>query len=343
MDAGTLNSKVEQKVRQAHMASIDKSRTMASALRPGPSGLPPAQVAEIQRSRMLSAAIQAVEEVGYTRMTVAQVISRAKVSRKTFYDVFIDREDCFLAAFEQTIVSARARVTDAYAQQPNWRHGIRAALEALLELMEREPGLARFAVVEALAAGPRVLESRAVVLAELAGAVDQGRSTAAASDRCSPVTAEGVVGAIFAVLHSRLLERDGEPLTRLASPLMSMIVLPYLGAEIANRELEQPPRASRPLTAHPVGHSDPLKGLDMRLTYRTVRVLVALGEKPGVSNRDAAQGAGITDPGQISKLLRRLEHLELVENRGHGQTRGSTNAWYLTARGIRVTRATRRH
>ena len=44
---------------------------------------------------MLSAAIQAAEEVGYTRMTVAQVITRAKVSRKTFYDVFIDREDCF--------------------------------------------------------------------------------------------------------------------------------------------------------------------------------------------------------------------------------------------------------
>jgi AcrR family transcriptional regulator/DNA-binding MarR family transcriptional regulator len=325
------------------MASIDKSRTMPAALRPGPSGLPPGQVAEIQRSRMLSAAIQAVEEVGYTRMTVAQVISRAKVSRKTFYDVFIDREDCFLAAFEQTIARARTRVTDAYARQPSWRDGIRAALEALLELMEREPGLARLAVVEALAAGPRILESRAVVLAELAGVVDRGRSATTAGEASSPVTAEGVVGAIFAVLHSRLLERDGEPLTSLVGPLMSMIVLPYLGAEVAGSELERPPRAPRALTGRPVKHADPLEGLDMRLTYRTVRVLVAIGEKPGVSNRDVARAAGIADPGQISKLLRRLERLELVENRGHAQTRGSTNAWYLTARGIRVTRATRRH
>ena len=325
------------------MASIDKSRAMPPALRPGPSGLAPGQVAEIQRSRMLSAAIQAVEEVGYTRMTVAQVISRAKVSRKTFYDVFIDREDCFLAAFDQTIARARTRVTDAYARQPSWRDGIRAALEALLELMEREPGLARLAVVEALAAGRRILESRAIVLAELAGAVDRGRSAATAGDGSSPVTAEGVVGAIFTVLHSRLLERDGEPLTSLVGPLMSMIMLPYLGAEVARSELERPRRAPRPLTGRPVKHSDPLEGLDMRLTYRTVRVLVAIGEKPGVSNRDVARAAGITDPGQISKLLRRLERLELVENRGHSQTRGSTNAWYLTARGIRVTRATRRH
>ncbi len=145
------------------------------------------------------------------------------------------------------------------------------------------------------------------------------------------------------MLHSRLLERDGEPLTSLVGPLMSMIMLPYLGADVARSELERPPRAPRPLTGRPVKHSDPLEGLDMRLTYRTVRVLVAIGEKPGVSNRDVARAAGIADPGQISKLLRRLERLELVENRGHTQTRGSTNAWYLTARGIRVTRATRRH
>src|SRR5271170_7493379 len=118
------------------MASIDKSRTMPPALRPGPSGLPPGQVAEIQRSRMLSAAIQAVEEVGYTRMTVAQVISRAKVSRKTFYDVFIDREDCFLAAFEQTIGQARLLAKEAYEAEPNWRDGIRAALAKLLIFMD---------------------------------------------------------------------------------------------------------------------------------------------------------------------------------------------------------------
>ena len=158
--------------------------------------------------------------------------------------------------------------------------------------MEREPGLARLAVVEALEAGPRILESRAAVLAELAGAVDRGRSAGPAGDGSSPVTAEGVVGAIFTVLHSRLLERDGEPLTSLVGPLMSMIMLPYLGADVARSELERPPRAPRPLTGRPVKHSDPLEGLDMRLTYRTVRVLVAIGEKPGVSNRDVARSCG---------------------------------------------------
>ena len=63
-------------IRQEQMASIT-TRTAPSRLRPGPSGLPREKVTEIQRGRMLAAAVEAVEELGYARMTVAQVIGRA--------------------------------------------------------------------------------------------------------------------------------------------------------------------------------------------------------------------------------------------------------------------------
>src|SRR5271154_1574700 len=105
------------------MALMYKTRTAAPRLRPGPGGLPRGQVTEIQRSRMLAAAVEAVEDVGYARMTVAEVIGRARVSRKTFYDVFTDREDCFLAAFEQAIGQARLIAEEAYEQESGWRDG----------------------------------------------------------------------------------------------------------------------------------------------------------------------------------------------------------------------------
>ena len=79
----------------------------------------------------------------------------------------------------------------------------------------------------------------------------------------------------------------------------------------------------------------------MRLTYRTVRVLVVIGERPGASNREIADLSGVADQGQISKLLARLARLELVENTGEGQEKGGPNAWRLTPRGARVERATR--
>src|ERR1700733_9792219 len=132
------------------MAFVHQTRTAGPRLRSRPSGLPRVQVTEIQRSRMLAAAMEAVEEVGYARMTVAQVIGRAKVSRKTFYDVFVDREDCFLAAFDEAIARGRAQVVDAYTLETGWRDSMRAGLARLLEFMDEEPGLARLCVVEAL-------------------------------------------------------------------------------------------------------------------------------------------------------------------------------------------------
>jgi AcrR family transcriptional regulator len=292
---------------------------------------------------MLTAAVQAVEEVGYARMTVAQVIGRAKVSRKTFYDVFIDREDCFLAAFDEAIARARVLAVDAYALESGWREGIRASLARLLAFMDEEPGLAKLCVVEALGAGTRVLESRARVLDELAEVVDRGRSEGNAAREPPEVTAEGVVGAVFAVIHTRLLESGKEPLSALLAPLMSMIVLPYAGARAASKELARPAPTPRRAAQLP-GRSaprDPLEGLDMRLTYRTVRVLVVIGGRPGASNREIAEGSGIADQGQISKLLTRLRRLDLVENRGEGQAKGAANAWHLTERGTEVERAAR--
>jgi AcrR family transcriptional regulator len=291
---------------------------------------------------MLAAAVDAVDEVGYAGMTVAQVISRARVSRKTFYDVFADREDCFLAAFEAALEQGAELLREAYAAETSWSEGVRSALARLLAAMDEEPALSRLVVVEALAAGDRVLERRAEAFAELAGAVDRGRSEPGALDP-PEVTAEGVVGAVFAVLHARVLDGAETSLLELLGPLMSMIVLPYLGAEAAGYELHRPApelargRSRRRRPRRP----DPLDGLKMRLTYRTVRVLMVIASSPGASNREIAEHSGIADQGQISKLLNRLARLELVENTGDGQEKGAANAWHLTSRGEAVERATR--
>jgi AcrR family transcriptional regulator len=125
---------------------------------------------------MLAAALEAVEDVGYARMTVAQVIGRAKVSRKTFYDVFVDREDCFLAALEQAVGHVGALVREGYERESLWRDGVRAGLAELLVFLDAEPALARLCLVESLGAGPRVLGRRAELLEELAEVVDRGGS-----------------------------------------------------------------------------------------------------------------------------------------------------------------------
>jgi DNA-binding MarR family transcriptional regulator len=79
----------------------------------------------------------------------------------------------------------------------------------------------------------------------------------------------------------------------------------------------------------------------MRITYRTVRVLIAIGSEPGASNREIATAAGIADQGQVSKLLTRLDSLGLIRNEGMGHVKGAPNAWALTPKGEEVERAIR--
>jgi AcrR family transcriptional regulator len=301
------------------------------------------QVTGIQRARLLTAAFEAVGELGYPPTTVAQIIRRAGVSRKTFYDIFSDREDCLLALLEDTIADAAIVATRAYRGARHWRAGIRSALGGLLVLMDREPALARLWLVDALEGGDPVLQRRAQAVARLASLIGEGRSATSSAGEPPDAVAEGVVGGVLEVLHGRLLRSSEAPLTELLGPLMYMIVLPYLGERVARGELSKAgPQASpgEPNGA-PAAGGDPLEGLEMRLTYRTVRVLVVIGQRPLSSNREVAEASGIDDQGQISKLLSRLARLELIENRGPGQAKGGANAWQLTQRGKHLVKATR--
>jgi hypothetical protein len=148
-----------------------------------------------------------------------------------------------------------------------------------------------------------------------------------------------VVGAVLTVIQTRLLAQDSNsreqcPAIELFGSLMSLIVLPYLGATAARRELARPAPALRTgrAAAAPSRYEDP----GMRLTYRTGRVLQAIARYPGASNREVAERAGIVDQGQISKLLSRLENAEMIANQSEGTSRGAPNAWRLTELGERV-------
>ncbi len=298
-------------------------------------------VASIQRARILAAMVVEVAERGVGKVTVAHVVDRSGVSRRTFYELFTDREDCFLAAFDEGIARVASAVAPAYEQASEWSEGIREGLISLLGLLDEEPALARLLIVESLAAGPRALGRRAAVLARLNTVVDEGRgdADAPAPEQVDPVsasvTAEGAVGAVLAVLHGRLVEDSGESLLGLVGSLTSMIVLPYLGPAVARRELERPaPQVETKAPREAVGN--PLHELDMRLTYRTMRVLMAVAADPGSSNRVVSEGAGISDQGQVSKLLARLQRAGLVENAESVAEHGAPNAWTLTERGWEV-------
>ncbi len=318
-------------------------RPRAAAVKPAADNVPREQIVEIQRSRLLAAAVVAVDELGYADTTVSDVTSRARVSRRTFYELFANREECLASVSEDVVALVEGEIAAAGLAGLAWRERVRGGLWAILSFLDREPALARVCVVQALRGGPQLLGRRDEILAGLAAVVDEGRFEGGArGGGCTHLTAEGIVGAAFAIVYARLLRGERDPLTGLLGELMGMIVLPYLGVAAARRELARPVPAGtvresdRPaVAAGAVG--DPLQGVSMRLTYRTARVLEGVAKLPGASNREVAERAGVQDPGQVSKLLARLKRLGLLTNTGEGHAKGEPNAWSLTPLGERVT------
>ncbi len=314
-------------------------------------GAPRVQVEEIQYSRLLVAVAATIDELGFEQSTVTRIAARAKVSRRTFYELFENRETCLVALLDAVVELVERDLDAAGLENLEWCERVRAGLWAILSFLEREPLLARIWVVHALHGGPQTLERREQVLARLAAILDEGRREGPRGAECTLVTAEGLVGGALGVIYARLRSGDRRPLTDLLEELMGMIALQYLGPRAARREQRRaaPAPVARRAPEDRWGVSprverDPLDEVNMRLTYRTARVLQCIAEPGGQgsaggrapSNREVAERAGVTDPGQISKLLRRLERLGLLENHGLGHSRGEPNEWKLTPLGGQV-------
>jgi AcrR family transcriptional regulator/DNA-binding MarR family transcriptional regulator len=284
------------------------------------------------------AALMSERAAGAGKVTVADVLARAGCSKASFRELFADREACLLGAFELGVERAQGRVVAAYEGESRWLDAIRAALASWLGFLEEEPALGRLCVIYALGGGSELLRRRMKILRALSAALDRGGLEAAAGKERPPaLIAEGVIGAVLAVVHNRLLEEQ-EPLSELFGSLVSIVVLPYLGAAVARRELMRPPprlRLGGGGRADAV-RADAERDPDTRLTYRTARVLSAINDYPGASNREVAERAGVVDQGQISKLLGRLENRKLISRMAESRTRGAPNSWQLTERGERT-------
>jgi AcrR family transcriptional regulator len=215
----------------------DGRRRSPHQLPPGRHGLSRSYVASNQRERILTAVIDAVSFKGYAAMSVDDVITAAGVSRRTFYDTFEDKEDAFLAAFDRVGAELLRRIGDAYDASKSFPEGVTACLRTFLEFVAAEPRYAELCIVEVLAAGPTAIERRNEVMRTLAELVVSGARRARPGPLPPRITAETVIGGIYEVVYSRVLEGEASELPSLLPDLAYSVMLPYLGHEAAAREV----------------------------------------------------------------------------------------------------------
>ena len=221
------------------MPSVRRSAKLNERLPRGRHGLPREAVTESQRNRILQAMIEVVAERGYPETRVVDVIGVAGVSRKTFYELFDSKEDCFLAAYDRLLDNLLEEAGEAFEERAGapWPERIAGALAELLRHLAQHPEEGRFAIVEVLAAGPKALARRDAALRQFSGFLEAGR--AESSFELPGITSIAIAGGINELLYSEILHGAIGRLPGRLPDLIFWVTLPFLGAEGAAAERER--------------------------------------------------------------------------------------------------------
>ncbi|MGN6816128.1 MAG: TetR/AcrR family transcriptional regulator [Solirubrobacterales bacterium] len=210
------------------MASNSTTRLL-----PGKQPLAREIVVRHQRERIITAFAAETSERGYRTVTVAHLVKRAGIARKTFYENFSSKEDCFLEAQKFAISSALKRVIEAAGQSEKWPEQVAAGLAAFLDYIVEEPALARTCMVDALAAGSISAERYEEALRPFIALLKLGRSVSSLGKKLPETMEEAIIGGIFWIIHRRLIGCSVESVPELLPEIVEFALTPYLGAEAA--------------------------------------------------------------------------------------------------------------
>lgn len=202
-------------------------------LPPGRHGLSRAAIAENQRERLLNGVVEAVAEHGWNATTIAKIIAAAKISRRTFYEYFEGKEDCFGAAYEMIEAHVLDTILTAPGACEEWPDRVRARLAALLDVLAADEAVARCFLVEPLAAGGEVTVRYREAMQLLAATL---RPEPPPSQLDMEVRDQALIGGIATLIVRRLNSGGAARLPDLLPDLVELALAPYLGREEAKQQ-----------------------------------------------------------------------------------------------------------
>ena len=218
------------------VSSLDRTNgRQPHQLPPGRHGLSRDFVAQNQRERILAAVADVTAAASYAEMTVEDIIVTAGLSRRTFYEHFKNKDDAFLAAYDEASAELVEAIVTAVNAAEDFADSCRSGLGTFLDFLAIRPALSRMCIVEVLAAGPEAIARRNAAMRGFAALIEENARKFL--DETAPtLTAETIVGGIYEVVYTRVLRGEIRQLPELLPDLVYSALLPYLGPETAVAE-----------------------------------------------------------------------------------------------------------
>ena len=196
-------------------------RRRVDQLQGGHHGLSRGEVEASQRSRIVGAMIRLIGVRPFHEVGVADLVTTAGVSRKTFYHQFHNKEEVFAEAYDQALGELLEMMRHAAEASQGRRDRLAVRVTTLLTLLARDEAAGRVCFVEVAAAGPLALARRRAGTAALAGALlgfDEGGEV--------PITALAAAGGLSEVIHHEIVAGRSSRLVSLAPDMVETVLAP---------------------------------------------------------------------------------------------------------------------
>ncbi|WP_111508277.1 TetR/AcrR family transcriptional regulator [Mycobacterium kyogaense] len=106
------------------------------------------------RQRLLDGLEASIAEQGYAKTTVAEIVRRARTSRRTFYEHFTSRDECFVALLTEANADQIRQIRAAVDPAAPWQKQVRQAIEAWIASAEARSALMLSWIRDVPALGP---------------------------------------------------------------------------------------------------------------------------------------------------------------------------------------------
>jgi AcrR family transcriptional regulator len=285
-----------------------------------------------QRDRLVAAMGELAAELGWAAVGVHHVCQRAGVSRRTFYDIYVDREGCLADTHQEALGRLTEHVEAAVRDAGSaWEDRAVAATQALLGAWEADRVLAHLCLISSVSAGAEPRALRHAAIERLARLLTGAPEVAVLGE----LTLTSAIGGVWDLALRTLGEEPDASIDALGGVAIYLMLSPFVGrrqaaARAAGRGSCAPAYVTR-WTPTVVGDSDVRGLLVTELTGQTLRYL---NGHPGAANIDIARAVDVRHESQMSRHLGRLERAGMVSRRREGRA----NAWQLTARGEEAAR-----
>jgi AcrR family transcriptional regulator len=198
------------------------------------------------REELMAAMVDLVDAHGYEAVSVEQVAARAGVGEAEFGALFASKDECALAILEEIGTTTLRNTQAAYDRGGSWPDSLRAAAYEQAAWISENPKRTRFSILEMLWVNDLTRATREHFFKRFIAMIDGGREVAPDPEAIPTHAAEAVIGSITQMLTKQLQKGDETDPFAFIPELMYMAVLPYLGEEIAEKELTMPPPAGMP-------------------------------------------------------------------------------------------------